>query len=132
MTVQEYKKINNKISKYTSIIADKFTKEVNHGEVLEILAQLCDYYIETEIGSQDIITQKVKVFRLFNGDPDVSHSQGIFISNIDISFRSTDGQSAYGHPFNNTVGISFQKTPVHVCARVSLVAVANDVFFVTG
>ena len=55
--------------------------------------------------------------------------QRVLRANVSKSFFNiADGVSANRHPFQDSVGITFQFGPVHVSARVAFITIANDVF----
>ena len=67
-----------------------------------------------------------------DGDVHVLHRQGIFLSDVDIAFVGADGIGADGQPFEDRVGIPFEKAPVHVGAGVPFVRVDDHVLYVAG
>ena len=79
--------------------------------------------------AKDIITQDAIIFSNLNGLADAGASQRILHADIDIAFIGTDRAGSYHHAFDHAVGIAFQDRTIHESTRITLVPVANHVFF---
>ncbi len=86
--------------------------------------------IEPEFRAENGFTEQAKLFRFGDSSGHVFHSQRIFHTHIDVAFRGSDRIGPDDHAFNDTVRVAFQKTPVHVGSRVSLVCVADDILHI--
>jgi len=68
---------------------------------------------------------------LFDGFAQPLDGQGVFGPGIDDASSGADGIAGYNHPLQHRVRISLQQAAVHECARVSLIGVANQVFYIS-
>jgi formylmethanofuran dehydrogenase subunit B len=91
-----------------------------------------DFNPEAEVGTQDIISHDAVLFGLGDGQVETADGQRILSPAVDISFVGADGQTGNHHTFQNRVGIPFQDTAVHECARVAFVGVTYGIFLLSG
>ncbi|OQC04268.1 MAG: hypothetical protein BWX80_02554 [Candidatus Hydrogenedentes bacterium ADurb.Bin101] len=89
---------------------------------------LHDLDIETKLRSQDMVAEHPLFIGLFQGGPHMRDGQRVFIPYIQNPLGRPGGISANQHSFQNTVGIAFQNTAVHVGTGVAFIRVTHEKF----
>ncbi|OQC56119.1 MAG: hypothetical protein BWX54_01547 [Verrucomicrobia bacterium ADurb.Bin018] len=87
-----------------------------------------DVQIKREAAAEDVIPQQPAGVGLVNGLAQARHRQRIFCAYIHIALRRADGERGNGHALNDAVRVAFQRTAIHVGARVAFIRVAQHIF----
>jgi hypothetical protein len=58
----------------------------------------------------------------------VAHGLRVFGANVQVALGRANGVRRDGQPFEHTMRVGFEHQPVHECAGISLIAVADDIF----
>ena len=66
---------------------------------------------------------------MIEGHPNSLDGQGVLGPDIDIALLGTYHVASDDHSLDNLVRVALQDHPIHKCARVSLVGIADDVFW---
>ena len=85
--------------------------------------------IEREGCSEDIGSQEIEFLCLGNRYFQAFHGKGVFRADIDDTLVGTHSKAADGHGLQYGKRIAFNDTSVHESSRVSLVGIADQVFF---
>ena len=88
-----------------------------------------DMHMEAEICSQNVISEQALFLSLCNGVGEPLYREGVFRTYIDITVLCIHCIGGYGHTFDQTVGVTFHNASIHECARVTLVAVTDNIVF---
>ena len=86
-------------------------------------------HMEREISSQDIVSQQAFFLGLCYGVCEPFHRERILRTHINITVLCIDCIGGNGHSFDETVGIPFHNASIHECARITLVAVTDNIVF---
>jgi hypothetical protein len=84
--------------------------------------------IEIKAAAENVLAEQADFLCLFDCGAESEYRKGVFGTDIDITFGCAAGNCCDHHTFEHTVRVAFHDAPVHECAGVALVAVADNVF----
>jgi hypothetical protein len=87
-----------------------------------------DLDVEVEGRLADLLAEKLHPFRLLDRGAEAFHGERILGADIEIAARGADRIGGDRHAFEHAVRIRFENAPVHECARIALVGVADHIF----
>jgi len=83
--------------------------------------------VEIEAAAEDVLAEESQFSGLADGKGQVLDRQGVLVADVDVSLGGADRVTAEDHAFDHGVRGAFHERAVHERARVSLVAVGDDI-----
>ena len=83
--------------------------------------------LETEICTQDILSQQTIFLGLLDSPLQPRYRQRILSATVDVTFSSADGISTKCHTFQQAMGITLNNGAIHEGPGVTFVSVTDDI-----
>ena len=90
----------------------------------------CD--LEAEICAENMIAENACFFSLLDRNFKTVYSDGVFCTNVDVTFVSTDRVTGDRHRFENCMRVAFENGTVHECAGVAFIGITYNVLLACG